>query len=91
MLAERQPGVLEKREKSLRTPDQSHSLVERCWFPHVSRVKLTYEPTTRFWTFRVDQAVAMCVALHERRTRLLERLAVRDHEQMMPPRQIYVA
>src|SRR5580658_4342236 len=63
MFAEPEPGVLEKREKSLRAPDQCHSVAERGWFPHVSRVKLTNEPMTRFWTFRVDRAVVMRVAL----------------------------
>jgi hypothetical protein len=89
--AEPKPGVLQKREKSLRAPDHGHSVVERGWLPHVSRVELTSEPTTRFWTFRVDRAVMMCVALHERRTRLLERLAIRDHEQTMPSRRIDLA
>jgi hypothetical protein len=91
MFAEPQTCALEKREKSLRAPDQCHPLVERRWFPHLSRIKLTNEPTTRLWTFRVDGAVVICVALHERRTRLLERLAVRDHEQTMPPCRLYLA
>ena len=91
VLAEPHPGVFEKREESLRAPDHGHSVVNRCWFPDVSRVELANEPATRFRTFPVDRAVIMCIALHESRTRFLERLAVRNHEQTMPSRQIDLA